>query len=116
MVIKCLILHNIFHLKTSDVSYVSLEHMTVEQSVADIAEFIQYIKETYVGTENSKVILYGEEYGSALAVWARLKYPHLVDGVWASSAYVSPVINHANMAVNLGQAFKRIGGQKCYDV
>lgn len=99
-----------------DVSHVSLEHLTVEQALADIAEFIQYIKETYSGTKNSKVILYGEEYGAALAVWAREKYPHLVDGVWASSAYISPKINNKQMAFNLGQAFKRIGGQECYNV
>uniref|UniRef100_A0A336MYZ1 CSON007083 protein n=1 Tax=Culicoides sonorensis TaxID=179676 RepID=A0A336MYZ1_CULSO len=101
---------------TRDASYMSLEYLTVEQALADIAEFIQFIKDNYEGTANSKVILYGERYGSALAVWARQKYPHLVDGVWASSAYLSPVVNHLSLAENIGRTFKRIGGQQCYDV
>lgn len=88
----------------------------MEQATADIAHFIQHIKDTYPGVKNSKVILFGEEYGAALAVWARQKYPHLVDGVWASSAYVRPVINHAHLAINIGQTYRQVGGQRCYDV
>lgn len=66
--------------------------------------------------KSSKVILFGEDYGGALAVWARQKYPHLVDGVWASSAYVRPVINHGHLAINIGQTYKEAGSQACYDV
>lgn len=90
--------------------------MSIEQALGDISQFIQHIRDTYPNTKSSKIILFGEEYGAALAVWARQKYPHLISGVWASSAYVSPILSHASLAENVGQIFKRIGGQKCYNV
>lgn len=68
-----------------NVSFESLEFMTVEQSLADIATFIRFIR-TSPGVEYySKVILWGSGYGGTLATWVRKKYPHLVDGVWSSS-------------------------------
>lgn len=100
----------------SDTSPENLRYLSVEQAVADIASFIQHIKDTFVGTKYSKVILFGEEYGAALAVWARQKFPHLVDGVWASSAYMNPQINHYELAQNIGNTYQRVGGKECYDV
>lgn len=84
--------------------------------MSDIANFIQHIRDTYKGVQYSKVILYGEEYGAALAVWARQKFPHLIDGVWASSAYVNPILDHTELAANIGATYRRVGGERCYDV
>lgn len=100
---------------TPDTSVENLQYLSVEQAVADIASFIGYIKDTYEGVKASKVILFGEEYGGALAVWARQKFPHLVDGVWASSAYVNPQINHIQLAQNIGKTYRQIGGDRCYN-
>lgn len=69
-----------------------------------------------MGVDSSKVILFGEDYGATLAVWAKQKYPHLIDGVWASSAQVRPVINHGHLTINIGQAYRQAGGDRCYEM
>lgn len=56
-----------------------MQYLTIEQSLADIATFIQFIQ-SEVGFD-SKVILFGSGYGATMATWARKKYPHLVSGV-----------------------------------
>lgn len=53
----------------------------MEQSLADIATFIRYIRTDPNVDYNSKVILWGSGYGGTIATWARKKYPHLIDGV-----------------------------------
>lgn len=60
-----------------DLSVESLRFLTIQQSVADIARFVTFIRENYYGARNSRVILWGRGYGGNLAVFARQKYPHL---------------------------------------
>lgn len=60
--------------------------MTIEQSLADIAYFIQILRETYEEFGSNKVILYGVDRGAAYAVWAKQRYPQLIDGVLAYGA------------------------------
>lgn len=66
--------------------------------LADIAVFITTIKEHLDGdTQNSKVILWGTRYGATLAVMARKKFPHLVDGVWASTGLFRAQVTDESM-------------------
>ncbi|KAK9693697.1 Serine carboxypeptidase S28 [Popillia japonica] len=44
------------------------------------------MKETNTNLANSKVVVIGGSYAGTLATWARLKYPHIVDIAYASSA------------------------------
>jgi len=70
---------------TSDASLENLQLLTIDQTLADIATFIVFIRE-YVGFEQySTVILWGSGYGASLAVWARQRYPELVTAAYASS-------------------------------
>lgn len=58
-----------------------MEYLTVEQSIADIATFIRFIRTAPDVDYSTKVILWGSGYGGTMATYARKKYPHLVDGV-----------------------------------
>lgn len=70
---------------TPDVSVDSLQYLTTEQQLADLANFIVAMKELLL-QPNAKVILYGDAMGATFAVWMRQQYPNLVDAVWASNS------------------------------
>ena len=71
---------------TEDLSVENLRFLNVDQALADLAHFITHVKATYPGTQDSGVIMVGASYSATMVTWFRQKYPHLVDGVWASSA------------------------------
>lgn len=70
-----------FSRPTDDTSVENLRYLTHHQILADLAYFIGYVRENYNGTANSKVVLWGNHHGGTISVWARQKYPHLVDAV-----------------------------------
>lgn len=69
---------------SSDTSFENLEFLTVEQTLADIAQFISEAQRAHDGP-NSRIILWGSGYGATIAAWARKRYPHFIDAVWSSS-------------------------------
>ena len=60
--------------------------------VADIPHLIYELRDQLGETNNNRVILWGVGNGATLAVIARKKFPHLVDGVWASGALFRDVV------------------------
>jgi hypothetical protein len=93
-----------------------LRLLTIDQTVADIAMFINYIRQKYEGAMNSRIVLFGKGYGASLAVWTRQKYPHLVDAVLASSAYTNIQFEYPKMLKNVFKVFNKIGGDECCKV
>lgn len=108
--------------------------MSVEQALADTAHFINHIQTTVEGAARSQFILVGGHYSASLAIWFRQSYPHLVlgkiirfislvnhstsiiiAGVWASSAPLPSVIDFDQYKVAIGAAFRRVGGDSCYN-
>ncbi len=78
-------------LKTSNLVY-----LTVEQALADLAYFINWVKQNntnYKIGANSKWISLGGSYPGALSAWLRLKYPNLVVGSLASSPVIYDILN-----------------------
>ena len=101
---------------TDDTATNNLAFLTIHQVVADIGEFISFIKQNYFGAKNSKVVLFGKGYGGALAVWARHKFHHLVDGVWASSAPINAVLETREVMRNTANTIRSIGGEECSEI
>ncbi|XP_011702434.1 PREDICTED: putative serine protease F56F10.1 [Wasmannia auropunctata] len=64
-----------------------MQYLNVDQALADLAYFIETKKEEN-NLEKSIVIVVGGSYAGNMAAWARLKYPHLIQGALASSAPV----------------------------
>ncbi|XP_037040838.1 putative serine protease K12H4.7 isoform X2 [Bradysia coprophila] len=115
---------NLFHLEhrfygesrpTENVSDANLRFLTVEQALADTAHFINHIQSTVEGAANAQFILVGAHYSASLAVWFRQQYPHLVRGVWASSAPLPSIVDFDQYKVAIGAAFRRLGGDSCYN-
>lgn len=92
-----------------------MRFLTQDQALADVAHFIQHLKETVEGAEDSPVIIIGGHYSGSLAVWFRQKYPHLALAAWASSAPVLSVIDHFQYKELAGATYRYIGGPECYD-
>lgn len=69
-----------------DFSVDKLKYLQMEQALEDLAYFIEHFKKNTTGLENSKVILHGCSYPGMLVTWMRLRFPHIVDISYASSA------------------------------
>eukprot|EP01062_Namystynia_karyoxenos_P016727 TRINITY_DN16146_c0_g3_i1.p1 TRINITY_DN16146_c0_g3~~TRINITY_DN16146_c0_g3_i1.p1 ORF type:complete len:520 (+),score=133.92 TRINITY_DN16146_c0_g3_i1:70-1560(+) len=63
----------------------NLTWLTIEQALADYAGFIKDLP-SVMGQPVGKVVLFGGSYGGMLAVYHRLKYPHLTAGAVASGS------------------------------
>lgn len=61
-------------------------YLSSEQALADFADLITWIKNNTPGAFKSKVVSFGGSYGAMLSTWFRMKYPHIVTAVLASSA------------------------------
>ncbi|XP_033226746.1 putative serine protease K12H4.7 [Belonocnema kinseyi] len=69
-----------------------LKFLNVDQALADVAYFIEFIKEEK-NLRDRSVIVFGCSYAGNMAVWMRLKYPHLVQAAYATGA---PVLAKGN--------------------
>jgi len=67
----------------------NVRFLTVDQALMDYVKLIKYIKsDDYMQGKykDSPVIATGGSYGGMLAAWFRMKYPHIVQVAYASSA------------------------------
>ncbi|GIQ88234.1 peptidase S28, partial [Kipferlia bialata] len=72
----------------------SLRLLTVEQALADLAQFLDYFQAQLfqeTGRTDIPVFVIGASYPGALSAWFRLKYPHMVKGSIASSGVINPI-------------------------
>lgn len=98
---------------TNDTSAENLKFLTVEQALADLAHFIEYIKESSADFKNSGVVVVGASYSATVATWARLKYPQLINGAWASSAPINAKLDFYEYNEVMTESIKIIGGEEC---
>ncbi|CAO1422812.1 unnamed protein product [Diamesa serratosioi] len=100
---------------TDDTSTENLEFLSVHQALADLAHLIVHIKSSDE-YKNSKVILVGASYSATMVVWFRLKYPHLINGGWASSAPLVAKMNYEEYNEIMTDSYLEIGGQECVNL
>lgn len=52
--------------------------------LGDVAHLVAKVRQDYNAT-NARIIVWGTRLGATTAALARKKFPHLIQGVWASS-------------------------------
>ncbi|XP_052871243.1 putative serine protease K12H4.7, partial [Anopheles cruzii] len=61
-----------------------------------------------------KVILHGIGYGGAVAIWARQRFPSLIDGAWGSTPSVIARVNFPEYGEDLGNTIRRLADDGCF--
>ncbi|XP_050530553.1 putative serine protease K12H4.7 [Daktulosphaira vitifoliae] len=70
---------------TDDLSSESLVHLSSEQALADLAQFIIDSKTKFNISSTAKWVVFGGSYAGSLAAWSRMKFPHLIHAAVSSS-------------------------------
>ncbi|KAJ6623773.1 putative serine protease K12H4.7 [Pseudolycoriella hygida] len=112
--------HRYFRLNTATEtsSFENLRFLTVDQALADIAALIATLRE-HLASDFPKVIVWGTGYGATLvhyfnATFARKKYPHLIDGAFASSGLFRAEVEDESYYDNLSYNLRRHGSNECH--
>ncbi|XP_058446566.1 putative serine protease K12H4.7 [Malaya genurostris] len=102
-------------LPVSDATTENMDFLTVDQALADLAEWISYLKTTVVGNPRAKVVLLGYGYGGTLANYFHQSYPHLSNGVWVSSGPAEASLTLPSFFEVLGENIRTHGSSDCYN-
>ncbi|XP_001662504.2 putative serine protease F56F10.1 isoform X1 [Aedes aegypti] len=92
-----------------------LKFLNIDQALADLAHFVEEMRRAIPGAENSKVIMAGGSYSATMVAWFRQKYPHLVDGGWASSAPLLAKLDFVEYKEVVSESIRLVGGDACAD-
>lgn len=96
----------------SDLKIESLQYLTVDQALADVANFIQQMNIKYDIHPTQKWIIFGGSYAGALATWVVQRYPELAYGAVASSGTVDAVMNFGKFFSAIHYTFNSVS-QEC---
>jgi thymus-specific serine protease len=99
---------------TNDLTTPNLRFLSTEQVLADLANMIDHVRQQDLRLANARIILTGTMFGGNLATWFRVKYPHLVDGVWSSSSHVDARMNFGEYYEAIGEDLLAFGNEECY--
>ena len=92
-----------------------LRYLTVEQALEDLALFIIDQRTLYCGKGNiCDVLVIGGSYPGSLSSWFRLKYPHLANYSWSSSAPINVKLEFPDYEILAIESFKKVS-EICYD-
>ena len=92
-----------------------LKYLTVEQALEDLALFITDQRYLYCGEGNiCDVLVVGGSYPGSLSSWFRLKYPHLANYSWSSSAPINVKLEFADYEILAIESFKKVS-EVCYN-
>jgi serine protease 16 len=98
---------------TNDTSFENLQWLTLNQAVADIGRFANFMSQRYL---EAPIIVWGSGVGGSLATWARQKYPNVIDGAWASSAPLDAFVEFTDYFPSVSRTINSIGGPECGQV
>ncbi|KAL4475153.1 hypothetical protein ABPG74_001849 [Tetrahymena malaccensis] len=91
-----------------DIDYLS--YQSIQQNIADIALFVSFLQKDNIISSNSKNILVGQDWSGSIGTWAKIKYPHLIDGVIAFNSQLTN-INYEQYNQILDQQLSQNGPQ-----
>jgi len=103
---------------TNDFTTESLQFLSSQQALADLARVHQHVSKEYAIPGKTKWIAFGGSYPGVMASFFRIKYPHLVWAAVASSAPVEAIANMQgyNNVVAESLAAPEVGGSpECRD-
>lgn len=86
----------------------------MDQALADLAHLIVDLKSDKALNATGGVIVVGGSYSATMAAWFRQKYPHLVNGAWASSAPLHATLNYFEYTEVVARTIRKVGGEDCY--
>ncbi|KPJ14816.1 Putative serine protease K12H4.7 [Papilio machaon] len=101
---------------TSGTSVPELRYLTVDQALADLAQFIQHVQSDQFQDGRfraGQVALAGCGHAGSLATWMRLAYPHLVSAAFSDSG---PLLAHDEFSEYLEVVWEVVraqGGPEC---
>ncbi|XP_022216259.2 putative serine protease K12H4.7 [Drosophila obscura] len=90
-----------------------LKHLSIYQSLADLAHFIRYQKSQNPRMKESKVILVGGSYAGSMVAWMTQLYPDLIAASWASSAPLLAKADFYEYMEVVSQSIRLSYGQNC---
>ena len=73
----------------------TLKTLNVDNVMADLAAFVNYITETILNGQKRRWIAIGGSYPGALAAWFRIKHPELAFASWSSSGVVHALFDYS---------------------
>lgn len=88
-----------------------LQHMSIDHILADIPHLIEKLQKDF--NTQSRVVTFGAHIGGAIAVLARKKYPHLIDGAWSSRGVYDATAD-TFYYTDLGIQFEEFGFSSCH--
>lgn len=94
----------------------NLSFLTIDQALADLAQFIQHVKSDAFEDgryKNAKVALVGCSYAGTMATWMRLAYPHVVDAAFSDSGPLHAQENFPEYLEVVAEAIREQGGETC---
>jgi hypothetical protein len=102
------------NLPTLTASLADLEHLTLDQVLADVAVFIHTARD-HLSNENGKVFVFGTGIGGTLAVLARQKYPNLIYAGWSSNGLFLPTVFTTEVYNTVADNIREVGSYDCGD-
>ncbi|XP_026317950.1 putative serine protease K12H4.7 [Hyposmocoma kahamanoa] len=101
---------------TNTTSPEELKYLSVDQALADLAQFIQTVQSDSFENgwyRGGKVALVGCSYAGSMGTWMRLAYPHLVDAVFSDSGPLHAQEDFPEYLEVIAEALRVQGGETC---
>uniref|UniRef100_A0A240PPB5 Prolylcarboxypeptidase n=1 Tax=Anopheles christyi TaxID=43041 RepID=A0A240PPB5_9DIPT len=98
-----------------DLTVESLRLLNTDQILADVADFVTYLRRVVINNPFAHPLVTGTGLGGGLATWFRVRYPHLVDASWSSSGYIRAVYDFQEFSFGWAETAIEIGSNECYN-
>lgn len=81
--------------------------MTIDHILADIPYLLKKVKTDLNSTE-SRVVTFGSRIGGTIAVLARKRFPHVIQGTWSSSGLLTSVMRETDFYEDIATQLREL--------